>query len=81
MADLKKQVQSMVDCTAETEVLKITSNEVQKAAVRMKPGKLDVSQGHTSDIFLHAPSILFEKLAAVFRSFLVHGTITKSALA
>ena len=81
MVDLKRQVQSMVDCTAETEVLKITGKEVQKAAVRMKPGKKDVSQGHTSDIFLHAPPILFEKLAAVFRSFLVHGTITNSALA
>ena len=81
MADLRKLVQSKVDCTAETEVGKITGKEVLKAAARMKPGKMDVSQGHTSDIFLHAPPILFDKLAAVFRSFLVHRTITQSALA
>ena len=37
MADLRRQVQSMVDCTALTEV---TGKEVQKAAVRMKPGKI-----------------------------------------
>jgi hypothetical protein len=81
MTDLKKLVESMVDCTAETEVGKITGEVVRKAAGRMKPAKIDVSQGYTSDVFRHAPPIFFEKLAAVFRSYLVHGTITLSALA
>ena len=47
----------------------------------MKPGKVDVSQAYSSDIFRHAPKVLFDKLAVIFRSFLVHGTISLSALA
>ena len=31
-------------------------------------------------VFLHAPAILFDKLAAVFRSFLTHGTLSLSIL-
>ena len=46
----------------------------------MKPGKTDVTEGYTSDIFLHAPDLLFENLAAVFRSFLVHGDLTLQIL-
>ena len=50
------------------------------AASRMKPGKIDVHQSYTSNVFQHAPPLLFDKLAAVFRSYLVHGTITLSVL-
>ena len=46
----------------------------------MKPGKNDVSESYTSDVFLHAPNSMFQALAAVFRSFLVHGTVTLSIL-
>ena len=46
----------------------------------MKPDKRDVSGEYTSDVFLHAPDILFVHLAAVFRSYLIHGTITKEIL-
>ena len=81
MAELKLVVESRVDCTAEKEVRKITGEIVHKASMRMKPGKVDVSESYTSDIFCHAPRVLFDKLAAIFRSFLVHGTITLSALA
>ena len=81
MAELKVIVESRVNCTAEKEVKKITGAVVANAARRMKSGKVDVSQAFTSDIFCHAPVVLFEKLAAIFRSYLVHGTITLSALA
>ena len=81
MAELKVIVESRVDCTSEKEVRKLTGAVVARAVLRMKPGKVDVTQAFTSDIFRHAPVILFEKLAGIFRSFLVHGTITISALA
>ena len=81
MADLKVVVESRIDCTAEKEVLKITGEVVSKAAQSMKPGKVDVSQAYSSDIFCHAPRVLFDKLAVIFRSFMVHGTISLTALA
>ena len=46
----------------------------------MKPGKSDVLESYTSDMFLNAPDTMFDALAAVFRSFLVHGTVTLSIL-
>ena len=47
----------------------------------MKPGKGDVSEGYTSDAILNAPDILFDQLALVYRSWLLHGTVTTSLLA
>ena len=46
----------------------------------MKPHKMDISQGFTSDTLLHAPDLLFELLALVFQDWLVHGTVTRSVL-
>ena len=47
----------------------------------MKPGKCDISGCFSSEILLHAPDIIFNYLAEIFRSFLIHGTITKPLLA
>ena len=47
----------------------------------MKAGKGDVSEGYTSDAILNAPDILFDQLALVYRSWLVHGTVTLNLLA
>ena len=60
---------------------KITSHTVKQAACKMKPNKGDVTGEYTSDAILNAPDILFELLANVFRSWLVHGTVTVSLLA
>ena len=54
---------------------------MKQAACKMKSGKGDVSQGYTSDAILNAPDILFDQLAGVFRSFLVHGTVSLNLLA
>ena len=58
----------------------ITSETVKNACNRMKPGKNDVSESYSSDVFLHAPDSMFHALASVFCSFLVHGTVTLSVL-
>ena len=81
MDELLEKVESQMDCRSEVEVAKVTGKVVQQAVLRMKPGKVDVSTGYSSDSLLHGPPILFEKLAAVFRSFLVHGSITLTILA
>ena len=46
----------------------------------MLPGKMDVTESYTSDVFLHAPDTLFDHLAAVFRSYLLHGAVTLQIL-
>ena len=47
----------------------------------MKPKKGDISGGFTSDAILNGPDILFDLIATVFCSFLIHGSITSSLLA
>ena len=61
--------------------MKLTGAAVKKAASKLKPRKSDISGGFTSDAILHAPDILFDKLAMVYRSWIVHGTVTPSMLA
>ena len=75
MSNLKGQIEKSIDCRAEGEVSKITTEVVKEAVKRMKSGKVDVSQAYTSDMFCNAPEPLQEHLAAIFRSFLVHGTV------
>ena len=63
------------------EVNRISGEAVKEAAGLMKSGKADISGGYSSDAILNGPDILFEKLAAVFRSWCVHGTVTPTLLA
>ena len=63
------------------EVLKVTGDIVKKAACKTKPGKGDDTEGYTSDAILNAPDILFDQLAMVYMSWLLHGTVTSSLLA
>ena len=81
MQSLRQKIQMMIGAESVQEVAKVTGSVVKEAALTMKPGKGDVTGGFSSDAILHAPDILFEHLAAVFRSFLFHGTMTSSLLA
>ena len=82
MVDIKKKVSELIDSENSVhEVLSLTGQVVKKAALKMKPSKADVSEGFTSDSLLHAPDSLFDLLASVYRSWLIHGTVTPSLLA
>ena len=78
---LKVKIQEMIRPDAIQEVDKVTGASVKAAACKMKHQKTDVSGGFTSDCLLHGPDILFDQLAAVFRGWMVHGTVTSSVLA
>jgi hypothetical protein len=82
MERLQQRIQTLV-CSEDSmaEIRKVTSHVVKTAAVNMKPHKMDVSQGFTSDCIINAPDILFEQLALVFQDWLCHGTVTRSILA
>ena len=81
MTKLKTKVEDLIKLDSTIEVGRVTGKVVKEAASTMKPGKSDVSGGYTSDALLNAPDILFEHLAAVFRCFLFHGSMTTSLLA
>ena len=57
---------------------KVTEDVIRNACKRLKPGKSDVSEAYASDLFINAPDIIYQMLAKVFRSFLVHGTVPLS---
>ena len=84
MANLKCKIQNLISydkISAEKEVSKITPSVVKDAINVMKSGKMDVSGSYSSDVFKNAPDILYEHLAAIFKSFVCHGTICKEILA
>ena len=80
MNEIKEKLNSIIGQESMSDVNKVTGSVVKEACSRMKPGKTDVSESFTSDILLHAPDNLFECLAVIFRSFLVHGNVTLELL-
>ena len=80
MNDLKAKLKASLGPEYLNEVAKITGSAVMEASRKMKGGKCDVSGGYSSDVFLYGPPSLYEIIAAVFRSFLIHGEVTDQLL-
>ena len=80
MNDIKVKLRAFIGSDSLKEVFKITGSVVMEASRKMKAGKSDVSGGYSSDVFLHGPSSLYETIAAIFRSFLIHGDVTDQLL-
>ena len=80
MANIKKQVDTQIGQNSAIEIEKLTDNLVKEASINMKAGKQDVTGSFSSDVFLHSPDQLFKCLASIFRSFLVHGSVTPMIL-
>ena len=82
MVSIKQKVSALIQAEGSLgEVQKLTGQVVKKAACRMKAAKADVSGAFSSDALLHAPDSVFDLLSLVYRSWLVHGTVTLSLLA
>ena len=81
LAELKREIFSTIDGKSVDEARKITGDIVKEAAASMTPGKNDVSDSYTSDAILHAPDSFFGQLALVYRSWLIHGTVSLPLLA
>ena len=77
---IKEKLAMVIDHDSFEEVNKINSKTIKLACEKLKPGKMDVSGGYASDCLLHAPDSLYEHLAMIFRSFLVHGDVTSQLL-
>ena len=76
MASLWKSVNEKVSNFQLYEVDKITTSVVKDATEKLSGGKSDPVYSYSSDCFKHAPEKLFELLAIVFKSFLIHGHFT-----
>ena len=77
---IKSKIKEVICPNSVNEVNKVTMDCVKKACTRMWPGKSDVTGSYTSDLLLHGPDILFEYLAYIFQSYLVHGNVTLELL-
>ena len=81
MEKLKDKVAGSVGKQDSTEIEKLTGLAVKLAASGIKKGKMDVSGSYGSDAIRHAPDSFYDYLAAVYRSWLVHGTVSRPLLA
>jgi len=63
------------------EIEKVTGLVVKEAVSKIKPLKGNISGSFVSDALKHAPDSFFHQLATNYRSWLYHGTVTKSLLA
>ena len=81
MLEMKARLEDLIGLGDSLEVAKVTGLVVRQAVEKMKPNKTDVSGSYVSDALKNSPDILFDQPATVFRSWLVHSTVTPSLLA
>ena len=67
MEVIKEKLETVIGQNSLEEVNEITSTIVKQACAKMKPGKMDVSGGYTSDCLLHANGNGFEFKDFAFR--------------
>ena len=77
---LSNEINSNINEGSLTEVHKINSEVIKEAIEKIKPNKSDPIFDFTSDFLKNAPEILYEQLALVMKSFLIHGHVTESLL-
>ena len=73
-------VNSQVGDESITELDKINAEKVKAAMQKIKPNKSDPIFDFSSDFLKNVPEILFEQLAFILRSFVVHGHVTETLL-
>ena len=81
LVNIKSRIEENVNTEGFSEIQKITMKSVKTAAAMMKKGKADVSGSYSTDAIRLAPDSLYEKLALVYHSFLVHGSVSRPLLA
>ena len=80
MLNIKETLRGEITNDSIIDVDRLNGKALKEAASRMKPSKSDVSKSFTSDAILNSPDLFFDLIAMVFRSWIVHGTVTLSLL-
>ena len=78
--ELKKQVNESITIESLDDVNKVVPDIVRSATKHLKAGKTDPACEFSSDCLINGPDVLFEVLATMIRSFLIHAHITKFLL-
>ena len=78
MIDLKSMVDANINDYSMVEANMIIGDVGKSAASKLRPNKCNISGSFTSDSIHNSPDILFELIALLYRSWLVHGTVTLS---
>ena len=73
---IKAQLDTLISNDSFFEASKINGKLLFQACKNMKAGKNDVSESFSSDAVINGPFALFEHLAYIFRSYLVHGSVS-----
>ena len=82
LAKLKRDLETDIGHQASAwEVSKVTGQVVKEASKRLLGNKGDVTGSYNRDMIKNCPDLFYDMLAAVFRSWLTHGTVTRSFLA
>ena len=78
--NIKSEVDKNIDTSALSDIGLVTAELIKKAASKLKNGKSDPMYSYSSDCFKQAPDVLYENLATVIRSSLIHGHVTNFLL-
>ena len=82
LAELRRELEDDIkNQSSAWEVSKVTGTVVKEASKRLLANKGDVTGSYNSDMIKNCPDLFYELLAAVFRSWIHHGTVTRSFLA
>lgn len=77
---LFKRVDKLVNSKSKNDISKLTPEIIQKAVSLIKSDKNDPIFAFSSDCIKNSPKIMYEQLATLFKSYLVHGHISKCLL-
>ena len=73
---LWKELNENINEDSWKEIRKIDRGIIKKALRKIKSGKSDPIWDYSSDFFKNAPDILYDNLAAIMQSFLIHGHVS-----
>ena len=77
---MKSEINNKIGAVDMEEISKINSVVINEAIDKIKSNKSDPLYDFSSDFIKHAPDILYEQLAIVIRSFVIHAHVTSSLL-
>ena len=78
--DFQLALKKRINQSSMRDVLKVTPSLIAEAVLHLKSGKSDPVFEFSSDCIKNAPTLFYEHLALVFRSFLIHGHISSELM-
>ena len=73
---LHDEINMKINYSDVRDVKKVTPKVLKEASLKLKSGKSDPTFLFSSDCFKSAPNILYDHLAAIIKSFLIHGHVS-----